>query len=123
MNTQECAEFTGIPAEFLHRVRTRNCTTTLFGGPPFSKRIDRNGQPKIVYNKAQVSAWMRKRNLLVTAAEAASILNIEREEILNIQGPKRFDLKHGFLVVNPGKNQFVLVLRRKRELSNRKRAS
>lgn len=111
MNTAQTAELTGIPAETLHRLRTRSSTTTLHSGPPYCKRIDKNGVYHYTYNKRDVLAWMKKRNLLLTAKEAADFLNITRDEVLAMTGVKRFDIKCGFIIVNPGKNLFVMVLK------------
>lgn len=117
MNTKQTAELTGIPAEMLHRLRTRNSTTTLHSGPPFSRRIDKNGVYHYTYNKTQILSWMKKRNLLITAKEAADLLGITREEVLAVAGVKRFDIRCGFLVINPGKNLFIMVLKKTKKAS------
>jgi hypothetical protein len=68
-----------------------------------------------VYNKKNVMAWMKKRNLLITAAEAAKQIGITRNQLLAISGTKRFDFRKGSIVVQPSKNLFVWVLKRSKK--------
>lgn len=123
MNTKECSEFTGIPETTLERMRTR-VTTTWRQGPPFAKVVDKDGITHVRYTKAGVLRWMKKRNLLLTALEAATLLGITRDEILAIHGLRRFDLKIGYLLVEAKKNMFTLVLdKAKAAKETKKRAS
>ncbi len=117
MNVKETAELTGIPADLLAKMRTRK-TSTLQSGPPYTKKYNKNGVPRIIYNKHQVMRWMSKRNVLITAGEASRILGIERLEILAVKGVKRFDIHFGFIVVDTTKNLFLLVLKNKPRKKN-----
>jgi hypothetical protein len=111
MTTEETSKLTGIPLDLLISMRTRR-TSTLQSGPPFSRVVDKDGTPIFKYNKAHVKSWMKNRNALITAAEAAKMIGITREEILNITGIKRFDFPHGSIVIKPTDNLFVFVLKR-----------
>ncbi len=123
MNTKECAEFTGIPESLLERMRTR-VTTTWRQGPPFAKVVDKDGVTRVKYSKKNIKRWMKKRNLLLTADEAAALLGITRYEILEIHGLKRFDLTIGHMLVDANKNMFILVLdKAKAAKETKKRAS
>lgn len=114
MTPTECSKFTGIPLDVLISIRNRP-TSTLQSGPPYSQVYDSNGVPRIVYNKRKVSSWMKNRNLLITAGEAAKMIGITRFQLLSITGVKRFDFRKGSVVVQPSKNLFVFFLKRKKK--------
>lgn len=114
MTPSECSKLTGIPLDLLISIRNRP-TSTLQSGPPYCQVVGANGIPKIVYNKTNVLKWMKQRNLLITAAEAAKQIGITRNQLLAISGIKRFDFKKGSIVVQPAKNLFVWVLKRSKK--------
>src|SRR6476661_1370263 len=105
MNTKETAKLTGIPEDILIRMRARE-TRSLKSGPPYSKKMDKSGAVTYVYNKAEVQKWLKFRRCLITAADAAVILNCAREDILAIYGlqsiPVRTKRYKGRLVVDNG---------------------
>lgn len=117
MNTIETAKLTGIPEALLIRMRARE-TRTLKGGPPYCRKIRKNGTVVYTYNKRDVQAWMRLRSCLITAADAASILETSREEILKLYGIRGIEVtgkgKKGKLVIDNGKNVYIWVPKRKR---------
>lgn len=115
MNTTETARFTGIPKDLLIAMRNRNQTVTLQSGPPYTKRIDKDGVPQFSYNKTQVTRWLAKRNVLITAAEAAKVIGVLTSEILKITGIKKFEFRRYFIVVQPSQNRFVMVLKGKKK--------
>lgn len=98
----------------LKAMRSRNNTVTNQSGPPYERLIGRSGIPTFNYKKTHIDAWMKKRNLLLTAKEAADVLGIGRDDILKIHGSKRFDFKQFSLVCNPDKNMFIMILAKKR---------
>lgn len=117
MNTAETAKLTGIPLELLIKMRNRNQTITLQSGPPYMKKVDKNGIPYFVYHKTQVMAWLAKRNVLITAAEAAQLIGVTRVEVLKIAGIKRFDFRRYLIIVEPKKNRFLMVLKRRKKVA------
>lgn len=115
MNTAEVAKLTGIPQELLTRLRARE-SRSLKCGPPFCKTLDRTG-PKYVYDRKEVLKWMKLRNCLITAGDAALIKNVMREVILNISGLKSFDIRRkdykGKLIIDNAKSVYIWVPKRR----------
>lgn len=110
MNTIEAAKLTGIGPDLLVRMRARE-TRTLKGGPPHCKIQGKDGEPLYVYDKKQVMAWMKTRRCQVTAADAALILEMNREELLKVYGLTSFEVKRkgfrGRLIVNNSANIYI----------------
>lgn len=110
MNTIETAKYTGIPAEVLIRMRARE-TRTLKNGPPFCKTIGKNGETVYVYWKKDVKQWMKMRRCLITAGDAALIMDIHREELLDIHGVTGIDIRRkkfkGKLIIDNPRNVYI----------------
>lgn len=106
MNTLEASRFTGIPAETLIRMRTR-ITSTLQSGPPFKRSLNEDGHSVFSYTKRDLQAWMKARNCLLTAGEAANIMGITRLEILDLSGSFNLGKGAGTLVIYPNKNIYL----------------
>lgn len=109
MNTYEAAIFTGVPAELLIKMRTR-MTSTLRSGPPYRKAMDKKGNVSYTYNKRDLTRWAKLSSCLITAGEAALLLGVTREELINsVQnfvciaiGPNK-----GSVLIAPSKNLFM----------------
>src|SRR6266436_1554899 len=112
MNTKQTAKMTGIPEQILIRMRARE-TTSLKSGPPFCKKMGKEGEIEYSYHKADVQRWMKARNCLITAADAARILGCSREDILSIYGLQSLPIRargfNGRLLINNGKNIYVWI--------------
>lgn len=125
MNTKETAEITGIPAELLIRMRTRE-TRTRKSGPPYCKKVGKDGMPRYVYSKPEVRTWLKSRNCLITPADAALILGLHRDDILAIHGIRSFTVRKkthsGTVVVDNSTRVYVWIpcQSRKRQQSPRK---
>lgn len=110
LNITEVSKLTGLDVFLLKRMRSRE-SITLNSGPPFCKIIDALGNTKYVYKKSDVLKWMKRRRFRVTAGDAATILNISRDELLARfnQGQHSWEGKSGKLVINTGKNIFIWI--------------
>lgn len=100
---------TGIPLSVLIRMRDRN-NRSLKSGPPFHKVISKGGTPTYEYKAAEVRDWMRIKLCQITAGDAANIMGITREEILDLTGVQAFQIKNeyqGKLVVNNTANIYI----------------
>ncbi len=110
MNLAETAKKTGIAADVLVRMRARD-TRTLKSGPPFHKQMGPNGEPVYVYNQLEVKRWMKFRRCHCTAGDAAIILGVHREDILDIHGVTGFDIRRkgfkGRLIVDNSRNIYM----------------
>lgn len=110
MNTSETAKYTGIPAEVLVRMRARE-TRSRKSGPPFCKVLSAVGDAEYVYSKREIKQWLRLRNCLITAGDAAVILGLHREDILSIHGVQSFTVKkrgyRGRLVVDNTRKIYI----------------
>jgi len=112
MNTIQAAEFTGIPEFLLVRMRARE-TTSIKSGPPFCKKMGRNGEPLYTYSIRDLRRWMKIRKCLITAGDAAEILGISREDLINMHGLQGVDINKkthkGRLVIDNGHAIYVWV--------------
>lgn len=118
MNLRETAKLTGIPEQLLVRMRCRE-NRTLRGGPPYCRKIAKNGSVDYVYNRREVERWMRVRNCSITAADAASFLDISRFDLLKNYKSGSIEIRtkdyKGTLFIDNGKNIYIWIpLRRKR---------
>ena len=94
-------------------MRTRE-SNSLKSGPPFHKVLTVSGDLIYVYIKSEIVKWMKIRNCLITAADAAELMGISRDEVLAIYGLKGFNISYdgklkGRLIINNGKNQYIWV--------------
>ena len=84
---------------------------SLKSGPPYHKVISPKGEAIYVYLKREVLGWMKLRRCLITAGDAAQIMGISREEILDLYGLKGFNVEcedyRGRLIVNNSTNFYV----------------
>ena len=114
MNVQQTSEMTKIPVEILLKMRSRE-NRSFKSGPPFHKKISSHGEPIYIYHKKEVQKWMKTRRCLVTAGDAAEIMGISRDELLNIWGLHGFNVKFGTyrgrLIVHNSKNFYVWLPR------------
>lgn len=110
MNLQETSKLTKIPEDVLVRMRSRE-SRSLRSGPPYHKVISSHGEAVYVYLKKEVLEWLKIRRCLVTAGDAALIMGVSRDELLNIWGLRGFNIKYetfrGRLIVNNSKNQYI----------------
>ncbi len=113
MNTQQASEYTGIPFGVLVRMRARE-TTTRKSGPPYCKTFTKTGETHFVYSKMEIKKWFKVRrslNCLITAGDAALILDVHREDIMAISGVRSFTLKRkgrrGLLVIDNSRGIYV----------------
>lgn len=118
MNTLEASEFLGIPANILAKMRYRP-TSTLQAGPPFEKKYVK-GKPTVVYKMSSLKAWLKMRSCLLTAGEAAELLGVSRDEILNMVGS--YEVAGGNLVVYPTRNVYLFQSQRRLNEIKKKRA-
>lgn len=113
MNTTEAAELTGIPEIILIRMRNRE-NRSLKSGPPFSKKMDKYGNPFYSYSRRDLNQWMKiTASAQLTAGDASAILKMTREELLTIDGLKGFDIRtkayRGRLIVDNSRNVYIWV--------------
>lgn len=112
MNIQQTSKMTGIPQHILVRMRARD-TRTLISGPPFCKVIGKNGETRYVYHLSNVREWMRLRKSRITAGDAALILGVHREEILEYSGLRGFDVAtreyKGRLIIDNARNVYLWI--------------
>lgn len=112
MNTTQTAKLTGIPEDLLVRMRARE-TRTLKGGPPYCRKVNKDGTVVYTYDRREVQSWMRLKRCLITAGDAAALLETSRDEILKIFGlrsiPLRAKGKKGTLIVDNGRNVYIWV--------------
>jgi len=106
LNTMQAAEYTGIPADLLAKMRVR--PTTTLQSPPFRRVLNKEGVPQYCYSKAELKDWMAKRNCLLTAGEAAMALGISRDELLSLSsGSYKVGKSGAVVVVYPNKNIYL----------------
>ena len=114
MNVQQTSKMTKIPEKVLIRMRSRE-SQSLRSGPPYHKIMSSTGDAIYVYLKKEVQEWMRIRRCLITAGDAAAILGISREEVLEFYGLKGFNVQcedyRGRLIINNGKNFYIWLPR------------
>jgi hypothetical protein len=110
MTLEETSKLTKIPEKILLRMRSRE-SRSLKSGPPYHKTISPEGAAIYVYVKTEVLKWLKLRRCLLTALDAALLMGISREEILDIYGLRGFNIKHkhckGRLIVSNGTNQYI----------------
>lgn len=110
MNLQETSKLTKIPEDVLVRMRSRE-SRSLRSGPPYHKVISSNGEAVYIYLKKEVLGWLKMRRCMVTAGDAAIIMGVSRNEVLDIWGLRGFNVcagnYKGRLIVNNGKNQYI----------------
>ncbi len=123
MNTQQASKLTNIPVSVLVRMRARQ-TMSIKSGPPFRKKMNKNGELIYEYNRVEVLDWLRHRVCLITAGDAAEILSVPREEILKYSGVQSKEIKtkeyRGKLVIDNGKNIYIWVPKGKLPQKGRK---
>lgn len=119
MNTAQVAKMTGIPEFILIRMRTRD-TRTLKNGPPFHKKLGKKGETIYYYTQSEVKRWMKMRNCLITAMDAALILDSCRLDILDIYGLKSIPVCNeqysGKLVIDNSKNFYLWIPKKQKIL-------
>lgn len=112
MNIHQTSKLTGIPESTLLRMRARE-TRSLKGGPPYSRKMGKDGKMTYIYNKAEVLRWMKYRRCLITAADAADILQCSRDMILSLFGIQTLEIKtkgcRGKLLIDNGHNIYVWI--------------
>lgn len=110
MNTFEAAKFTGIPEDLLIKMRDRP-TSTLRSGPPYSKKVDKQGLVSYIYSKQDLKRWMKLGAVRITAAEASRLLGVDRKEIINIHQFVRIQIgpNKGSVLIYPAKNIFLFL--------------
>jgi hypothetical protein len=111
VNVQEVSKLTKIPVKVLIRMRLRD-SGSLKAGPPFHKILNSHGELNYVYLKTEVKKWLKIRNCLITALDAAIILGISRDEVLNFYGLRGFTVQYdknckGRLIINNAKNLYI----------------
>lgn len=116
MNIQQVSKMTKIPVELLLRMRSRE-SRSLRSGPPVHKVLTNTGELVYVYLKTEIAKWMKMRNCLITAGDAAELMGISRDEILEIYGLRGFNIKYkggfvGRLIINNSKNQYIWLPKR-----------
>jgi len=111
MSLKEVAKMTGLSEHILMRMRTRN-SHSLKSGPPFCKKLI-NGELVYIYDRIEVKKWLEQRHCLITALDAAQLLGISREELLNFYGLKSFDIRQGRrkskLIIQNSKNIYIWI--------------
>ncbi len=122
LTTKQAAKLTGIPEALLMRMRIRNASVSLCSALPFHRTILPDGEVRFWYSKSEVVTWMKAMSCRITAGEAAMLLGMLHQEVMNLSNGS-YPLKQGYVVVYPGQNIFVFRNNKLAKALKRKRAA
>lgn len=125
MNLQQTSKFTKIPEKILLRMRTQVTRNPIKSGPPYHKKLGKNGQIEYHYDVNEVRHWQSIRLCQITAADAADLMGTTREEVLDLYGVRRFPVEcdgyEGMLTIDNTNNLYIWIPKNKKPPMNKRR--